>query len=114
MGPIERAFGELTAGMRLAFVVAAGVVAPVAEELLFRGVLLYGLEAPTRRWGRTFAIAVSAVLFAAAHLNLWAFAVFAGLGAFLGWVTLRKGSVSYAVGAHLGFNLTAFVALALQ
>jgi membrane protease YdiL (CAAX protease family) len=113
-GPIERSFGELGVILRIAFVVAGGVMAPIAEELLFRGLLLYGLRSPDWRRGSLFAICTSSILFAAVHLNFWGFAVFAALGALLAWVTLKKGSVAYAIGVHLGFNLTAFMGLMLR
>jgi membrane protease YdiL (CAAX protease family) len=44
------------------------VVAPVAEELFFRGLVLHGYA---RRYGLTKAVWGSAVLFAAFHLNPW-------------------------------------------
>ncbi|MFO7557689.1 MAG: type II CAAX endopeptidase family protein [Desulfobacterales bacterium] len=45
------------------FFLVGGLIAPVAEEFFFRG-LLYGF---LRRWGVVFAIMVSTLLFAVAH-----------------------------------------------
>jgi len=49
-------------GMALFFLVG-GIVAPVAEEILFRG-LIYGFF---RRWGAVIAVILSTALFALAH-----------------------------------------------
>ncbi len=46
------------------FFIVGGVVAPVAEEIVFRGVLFSYL----RRWGLPMAVLVSTALFAALHL----------------------------------------------
>lgn len=111
MGVIERQFSSFSLSLRLALILVGGVVGPVAEELLFRGVLLYGLQPSRRRWGGALAVAGSALVFAAVHLNVWAFAAFLVLGILLAWLTLRTGTISYAIGTHIGFNLAAFGAL---
>jgi membrane protease YdiL (CAAX protease family) len=49
----------------LIFFLVGGVIAPVAEEFFFRGIL-YGF---LRRWGALFAIICSTVLFVAPHPN---------------------------------------------
>jgi len=83
-----------------------GVVvgAPLTEEPLFRGVILGGF---LLRYGPRKAIAYSAVLFALVHMNPWQFptAILAGL--FLGWLTLRTGSLWPAVFAHFLNNFAA-------
>ncbi len=114
MGPIERGFAEMPSAVRAGLFVPVGIVAPVAEELLFRGLLLYGFEVPRKRWGSAVAALLSSLAFAAAHLNFWGFFAFAGLGLVLAWLTLSKGTISYALGAHVGYNLTALGALYLQ
>ncbi len=63
-----RLFAELEAGwMFFYFIFLAVVVAPVAEELLFRGILLPALG---RRWGMGAAIMISSVLFAFMHFHV--------------------------------------------
>lgn len=57
-------FGEGLGGFLVAFI-AAAIVAPVAEELLFRGFLYRGLR---DRWGIIAGAVVSSVLFALFHL----------------------------------------------
>ncbi len=114
MGPIERGFAEMPPAVRAGLFVPVVIVAPLAEELLFRGLLLYGFEVPKKRWGSAVAALLSSLAFAAAHLNFWGFFAFAGFGLVLAWLTLRSGTISYALGAHVGYNLTALGALYLQ
>jgi hypothetical protein len=49
---------------RVLFFIVGGVVAPVAEEIVFRGIIFGYL----RRWGLPAAVLVSTALFAALHL----------------------------------------------
>ena len=56
-------FGEGVSGLLVALLVGA-VVAPIAEEVLFRGFFYAGLR---NAWGRGWAIVVSAVVFAVVH-----------------------------------------------
>jgi uncharacterized protein len=87
----------------------AGLIAPVCEELLFRGLLLRALR---RRVSPTAAVALSALAFALAHPMLdptWGTlavvpALFA-LGAVSGVAALRRGDLSVSIFLHIGFNL---------
>jgi membrane protease YdiL (CAAX protease family) len=88
------------AGAVLAFV----LVAPVAEELLFRGLLLPGL---TPRYGRWFAIAATAGLFGSVHLDrgLLSAAVPALVaGLVFGVMAAKTRSVLPTIAAHAGNN----------
>ena len=86
----------------------AGLVAPVCEELLFRGLLLRSL---CRRVAPAVAVAISALVFALAHpmldptLGTLAVvpALFA-LGAVSGAVAVRRGDLSASILLHIGFN----------
>lgn len=91
----------------VAAVLAVAVLAPVEEELLFRGVLLRSL---LRRYPAGKAMVLDGVFFALVHLldpGVWP--VLPGL-AFLGWFlarrTVQSGSLSQAVFVHGGYNLT--------
>ena len=73
------------------------LVAPITEELLFRGLLLRGL---LRRHSATSAIIVTAFLFALMHVNPWQFlGAFVG-GLLLGWWTVSSGSLWPAILGH--------------
>ncbi len=92
------------------FVLGAVVVAPMAEELLFRGVL--------HGWLRSFlstpaAIAIGAATFALCHLQYGAqiVAVF-GIGCVLGWVREGSGTLRAPMAVHGAYNAVS-VALGL-
>lgn len=77
------------------------IVAPVTEELLFRGVILRGLA---MRVGSGVAVLVSALLFALVHLNPWQFLTAFPLGLLLGWWYLRTGSLTPCILGHALLN----------
>lgn len=77
------------------------VVAPVVEELVFRGLLLRGL---LRRHSPTLAASVTAVVFALYHLDPWQAAAAFPLGLGLAWLTIASGSVLPAILAHVLLN----------
>jgi uncharacterized protein len=97
-------------GVHLALIaLVAGLIAPVCEELLFRGLLLRALR---RRMSPDAAVAISALVFALAHPMLsptWGtFAVVPALfalGAVSGVMALRRGDLSVSILLHIGFNL---------
>ena len=78
----------------------ASIVAPVGEELIFRGYILRSL----RPYGKRFAIFASALLFALFHGNLLQapYAFLAGL--ILAYVTVEH-SILWAMGIHMFNNL---------
>ncbi|HEY5077100.1 MAG TPA: CPBP family intramembrane glutamic endopeptidase [Acidimicrobiia bacterium] len=101
---------ERAGGAKLAvFAVVAAVVAPICEELLFRGLLLRALR---RRMSPAMAVIVQALAFALAHPmlspTLGDFAVVPALfllGAVSGVVAVRRGDLSASILMHIGFNL---------
>lgn len=105
----------LAGGVRTALaLVAAVLLAPVAEELLFRGLLYRALR---RRRGVLGAIVVSSVAFAVVHLDVAATQPLALVGLTLVGVVMglayeRTGSLLVPVAAHAAYNGTA-LALAL-
>jgi len=64
---------------------------------LFRGPIQTALMRKSRPW---VAIAIGAVIFAAAHLDLHGLALRAALGVALGWVVWRSGSIFPAMVLH--------------
>ncbi len=99
-------------GAKLAIIaVTAVLVAPVIEELFFRGLLLRALQ---RRFSAPVAVAVSAVAFGALHLlgDVHAGAVLpalVALGMLSGILAVRTGNLSRSILLHAGFNLLAVV-----
>lgn len=84
--------------LMLPLLVRSAVVAPVCEELFFRGYLLGALS----RRSAPGAVAVSALVFALAHGS--SFAVYAALGALLGALTLRTRSLFAPIIVHAVYN----------
>jgi uncharacterized protein len=82
-------------------VLFACLVAPVLEEMLFRGVILRGF---LRRYPRTFAILWSAALFGIAHLNLYQFMTAFTIGVVGGWLYERCRSLWPCILLHATYN----------
>lgn len=87
---------NITGGRRLTFtdlillLVLVAVIAPIAEELLFRGMLYPVLR---HSWGMTAAIVVNALLFALVHVIPILIPGLFFVGLVLAWVRERSGSV---------------------
>jgi membrane protease YdiL (CAAX protease family) len=88
-------------GRALVTLLAFTVVVPATEELLFRGLLLPGLEA---RHGTMNALLGSALLFGAIHFDWPGFASAAVAGLLLGAIRIRTGSLWPCLLAHAGVN----------
>ncbi len=96
----------------LLFVLAA-VMAPFAEELLFRGWIYTSLRSSFGMW---VALLVSSAIFASLHYedtHLYALVVFP-IGLALGALRERTGSLKASISFHAFFNATAFVLAALD
>jgi len=96
--------------MRVVSVGGAIVLAPVGEELLFRGFLQTGIRKLVwPRWGsmrhRWMGIGVAAVLFGAMHLQMRHHVpALIVLGIVLGYLYERSGSLTVPIGVHMLFN----------
>jgi len=102
--PVLVSIGESSSPWTLAAaLVLASVVAPLAEEFTYRGVLMMSLLRPL---GGAGAIAVSSAVFALVHLLVEPQAILALflLGLALGYVTYRTRSLVAAVVTHSAFN----------
>jgi membrane protease YdiL (CAAX protease family) len=82
-------------------VLALVIVAPIAEEVFFRGVVF---NAWLREGGRRAAYVGSAVLFGVIHLNLVAFVPIVILGLILAWVYERSRNLVAPIVLHAVFN----------
>jgi len=89
-----------TMGARVALVVAAFVVMPLARELFFRGVVFTELRRSGRLW---VAMVASSVFFAASQFDWRSMPSALVLGLALARLRDRTGSVLGAVAAHLAF-----------
>lgn len=97
-----------TPGEIAVLVLAVVVMAPLAEESMFRGLLL---SAAVRRFGLWVGILASSLVFMIVHQDP---ATWPGLLLFalvLSWLTARTGRLGPAIAAHAAFNLTTVVTI---
>ena len=84
----------------LASVTVAGIV-PCVEEFVFRGLILRKLS---KDWPTTWAIVLSALCFAVAHLDPVALVYAFFAGCLIGWSYYRTFSLGIAISVHAGVN----------
>jgi membrane protease YdiL (CAAX protease family) len=82
-------------------VLAIVVIAPIAEEVFFRGVVF---NAWLREGGRRFAFIGSAFLFAVIHVSLLSLLPIFALGLMLAWIYDRTGTLVAPIAMHATVN----------
>lgn len=87
--------------------ITIGIIAPVAEEMVFRGAILRRLNDALGHRLRWVAIGVSALLFGAVHGNAAQGSTAFVVGLLLGWMYVRTGSIVPGVVYHWVNNSTA-------
>lgn len=95
-------FKEMGAG-GIGAVVITTLLAPVLEEMLFRGIILRSFLLQYPKW---LSILGSALIFGAAHMNLYQFTAAFMLGLFLGWLYQRARSLVPCIILHAVYNAT--------
>jgi membrane protease YdiL (CAAX protease family) len=101
----EAMFAEMASG-NFGMVVAVCLLAPVLEEMLFRGIILRSF---LRQYSRGTAILGSAALFGFAHMNLYQYIAAVCMGMFLGWLYERSKSLLPCIALHAAYNSAWFV-----
>jgi sodium transport system permease protein len=103
--PDDSAFAPMIEGIRewplWQTLLIMAVLPGIAEELLFRGLVLQAFRSLS---GHRGAVVVSALVFAAFHMNVHRFFPQAGFGLMAGFLVLRTGSLWPAVVAHVVHN----------
>lgn len=86
------------------------VVAPIVEELLFRGLVLFSSGRLETTWLR---VIISAILFGAAHspTNIQSLYTYVGMGFILAYAAKRTQSVEAPIFYHFLNNLIGFIAI---
>ena len=86
------------------------IVAPIAEELLFRGIFLFPGKAHKRTWVR---VIISAVLFGLVHnpTDVHSFYTYVGMGFIFAYASKRTQSVEAAIVYHFLNNLLGFLVI---
>jgi membrane protease YdiL (CAAX protease family) len=90
----------------VAFFLVVTVLAPVVEELTYRGLGISLLEP----WGAALAVVVTGVLFGAAHGLIVGLPILAFFGIVVGWLRVRTDSVLPGIMLHATFNGIALIA----
>ena len=78
------------------------IVAPIMEELLYRGVILSGFQKRYHIWP---AIILVSVLFGLSHLNIPQFFTTTIIGIFLAWLVYHTNSLRASMACHVFNNL---------
>jgi membrane protease YdiL (CAAX protease family) len=109
---VKRIFDRATGFELGLLVVGVIVIAPIGEELLFRGLLLRGLQ---RKLSTGVAVFVAALAFAFVHVALdvgsgFGVPALVLLGLVSGWRAVQTRSLSQSIWLHAGFNLLVVLA----
>ncbi len=89
--------------------VAVGILAPLAEEIVFRGAILRTLLAMMSKKYHWVAIMISAALFGLMHGNLAQFVNALLIGLLLGWMYYRTKSIVPGILMHWVNNTMAYI-----
>jgi membrane protease YdiL (CAAX protease family) len=103
---LHRALAPRSALDGLVSVAVIAIGPGLGEEIVTRGVLLPSLTRALRPWG---AVVLSALLFAAMHLDPYRFLFTLTIGLVLGVVRLRTGSLWPPIVAHVSLNTLTFL-----
>lgn len=100
-GKAENSLTQIVSENNVFTFVILVIVSPVAEELIFRKIMLDRLVV----CGEKPALVFSALCFALYHMNLFQFFYAFGLGLIFGYAYLRTGRIRYSISLHLIVNL---------
>ena len=87
-------------------IVAICIIAPLIEEMLFRGIILRGFLS---HYSAKKAIIVSSLLFALIHLNIYQIPGAFILGCFIGWIYYKSRSLWPCILAHAINNIGVYI-----
>jgi membrane protease YdiL (CAAX protease family) len=87
------------------------ILAPIIEEILFRGIIMHGLM---RNYKSGYAVFLSGILFSVFHLNPWQMTYTFFLGLFLGWIMIRSRSLPLCIITHSINNIIVLLSITFQ
>jgi uncharacterized protein len=99
---INKILSEPVGPMFISIVVTVCIIAPVAEEIIFRGILWRVSE---KLVSSNFAWALTSILFALAHLDLIHIITVFPLGVLFGYLRKRTNSIVAPMLAHAAHNI---------
>ena len=83
----------------------AVVLAPILEEILFRGLIAKALNRNLHPW---LAIILSSLVFGAVHGTIIGFIYASIIGAFMCWIYFKTNSLLSSILFHIGFNAISY------
>ena len=104
---LEENSDMITSSSMLMQVVCVGIVGPVAEEVLFRGLMLTALKKNMPSW---IAIIISSVIFGIMHGNPIGIIYATAMGILMGWIFHRTGSILASCIFHIVYNTVSLFA----
>jgi len=111
---VESYTAARNAGTLILFLMAVVIVAPIAEEIAFRGFLFPGLS---QSWlGLSGTLVLTSAAWAAMHVqyDLYLLGQIFVIGLLLGWLRWASGSTLLTIGLHMLANLAACVQAVLK
>jgi membrane protease YdiL (CAAX protease family) len=102
---IQAEFEKVGGGTGIASFLLMVIIAPVFEELVYRGIILDGL---LKKYSALVAILISSLIFGIAHLNPWQFIPGFMVGAFAGWIYYRTKNLTLTMILHATVNLVGY------
>jgi len=90
-------------------VLFVGVLAPIMEEVIFRGVLINKL----RKYGDTVCIFASGIAFGLFHANLSQMIYAFFLGLILAYIVVKTGKLIYSIILHIAINMFSAVLMSV-
>lgn len=98
INPLENLVGGTSI---IPIIIFIGILSPIIEEIVFRGVLLNKL----RRYGDKTAIYFTALTFALFHGNLSQFFYAFVLGLIFGYIAINTNTIKYTIILHIAINM---------
>ena len=97
----EEAYADVYTASPVMQFFCVGLMAPVLEEILFRGLILGTLKQEMHPWA---AILLSSLAFGAAHGTAISFIYATGIGILMGWLFVKFNSVLPSIVFHVAYN----------
>lgn len=101
----NEASSTLSTSLLWADLLSVALLAPLVEEVIFRGKVLESLREIMPDW---LAVLFQALVFGCIHGQLLWICYAATFGLLLGWVRVKTGTLKASIALHLGFNLSSF------
>lgn len=92
----------LTSGNIFIVVFSTGIVIPITEEFLFRGLFLNGL---LKNHSAVISIITTSFLFTFIHPNPWGMLTYFFIGIVLSWIFLKTKNIIYCIVVHSLYNM---------